>query len=145
MALKVPIVAGLMLYVWFQKCPALCNAGSRALVGPVSWELAVTGARQMHNRITAVAGTENNWDSQSYFVEVNVRTCAILSEFFRYEVKQGLHDKATFCLEQGKVATDGVDELVCDYVVDSVSGEFFKLILPKRAKWNDCIAYQREG
>ena len=54
---------------------------------------------------------------------MNVRTCAILSEFFRYKVKQALHDNATFCLEQGKVATDGVDELVCDYEVDDVSGE----------------------
>ena len=76
---------------------------------------------------------------------MNIKTCAILSEFFRYEVKQALHDNATFCLEQGKVGTDRVDELVHDYVVDGISGEIFKLILPKRAKGNDCIAYQREG
>ena len=56
---------------------------------------------------------------------MNVKTCVILSDFFRYEVKQALHDNATFCLEQGKVGTDSVDELVCDYVVDDVSGEIF--------------------
>ena len=60
-------------------------------------------------------------------------------------MKQALHDNATFCLEQGKVGTDRVDELVHDYVVDGISGEIFKLILPRRAKRNDCIAYQREG
>ena len=50
----------------------------------------------------------------------------ILSEFFRYEVKQALHGDPTFCLEQGKVREDSVDELVHDCVVDGISGEIFK-------------------
>ena len=83
----------------------------------------------MHNRITAVAGTKTIETPSLILLKWTSKRVSFLVSF-RYEVKQALHDNATFCLEQGKVGTDRVDELVHDYVVDGISGEIFKLICP---------------